>query len=260
MRARRSGAAHTLEGGPAALLRVILGVLPFTLGCSSPPVHPERFEANTKIVTEWLNSEYRLRPGDTLRVDIFPPLPPVGQSLEQGAGTSSIEARVRTDGRIALPRLGEFQVRGRTSEHLAGEITRVIRDKSLVERPDVVIQVVESEKLVVYVEGEVLEPGRISYEPTLTAMEAVAHAGGVYWTGDEGEVILLRRDFEGQIAARLVDLVSMRAGEVDDIALLPGDIIHVPPTEITVVDRWVEQYIRGLLPVGFGPPTLTVPR
>ena len=64
--------------------------------------------------------------------------------------------------------------------------------------------------------------------------------------------MLIRRDACGNPQGIAVDLTAADNGggkKVDDVALMPADVVVVPRSRIADLDLFVKQYIQGLLPV-----------
>ena len=116
--------------------------------------------------------------------------------------------------------------------------------------PNVTVFVREYAGRVVYVGGEVFHPHDVPILGKMSAMSAILAAGGFTPAGDLSKVVLLRRGDDGTATSRVVDLARLAEGEsgVVDPSLAPFDIVIVPPTTITEVDRFVEQYITRVIP------------
>ncbi|MDI1241227.1 MAG: SLBB domain-containing protein [bacterium] len=108
----------------------------------------------------------------------------------------------------------------RISEILAGNHEADIRVRS----GDIVtVESVEP----VYVTGGVNRPGRLDWREGATLSRIVAAAGGVTNRGVSGNVTIYRRvASDGQIID--ADLDRVTSGKVDDVEILPFDIIDVP--------------------------------
>jgi len=79
---------------------------------------------------------------------------------------------------------------------------------------------------VVFVEGAVKTPGSYSMEGETSVLKAIALAGGVPWTGKEGQVQVIR-DIAGKSFAIDVNLDRIRNQKDKDVALMDGDIVVV---------------------------------
>ncbi|MGD2108245.1 MAG: polysaccharide biosynthesis/export family protein [Phycisphaerae bacterium] len=183
--------------------------------------------------------EYVLYPGDVLMVR-FPSDPDLDQQV-----------RVRADGKISLPHVGDIQTAQRSPEAVANELAS--RLTGVLETPEVSLIVVEEAGRRVYVGGEVLRPGGMALQPKQTLGQAVIQAGGFRSTAHTSGVLVIRnRPRDGTFVLK-VDLGEVFRGAEPDTPLEPYDIVYVPETVIARVDRFVDQYINQVIPraVGF---------
>jgi len=191
----------------------------------------------------------------------------------------NLGARIQSNGKVILPIAGEVQAAGYTPEEFREVlIKRYSRD---IRKPDIAILVgvnsnafpddialkrihTEEETITValtktagdsvFVAGEVVNPRPVGWKGYLTAMQAIAAAGGKKETGDLSRVVILRRGQFDQTEWILSDLVSPLSGKdlKNDIPLQAGDIVLVPMSMIAKLDLWVKQYIRDLTPIPGG--------
>lgn len=125
-------------------------------------------------------ANYRLDTGDQVSVTVY------------GEPDLAVEeARVRGDGTIPFPLIGDVQVRGLTSQELAARITRRLADGYL-KNPDVSVSI--DRYRLYYIKGEVNRPGGYSYVEGLTVQKAIALAGGYTPRASEDKVTLVRDD------------------------------------------------------------------
>lgn len=109
--------------------------------------------------------DYRLAPGDKLRIDVYK-----DQQLSQSL-------QIRPDGKITLPLAGDIMAAGRTSNELRDAVAGALKD--YITNPVVTVIVVETTPQVVYVMGEVQKPGTLPLiNGRLSVMQALAMAGG----------------------------------------------------------------------------------
>jgi polysaccharide export outer membrane protein len=177
---------------------------------------------------------YVLQIGDEVSIRVFPQ-----QELNE-------VVRIRPDGRISAVLLDDMEVAGLTTreldERLTAHYTRFFKD------PAVSVIVREFANVKVYVGGEVGQPGIIPLVGNLTVVGAVFQAGGFRTTAKTDSVVLLRNDAGTPVARRLnVEQILSTGG--GDVKLQPFDVVYVPLSRIAAVDRFVDQYIRQLIPV-----------
>ncbi len=107
---------------------------------------------------------YRIGVGDTLNVRVY------------NQENLSTRSKVRSDGRIAVPLVGDVEVRGKTPAVVSRELEA--RLKQYVVSPSVTVTVVESEPTTVAVLGEVAHPGVYAVDGASGVLQALAAAGG----------------------------------------------------------------------------------
>lgn len=161
-------------------------------------------------------------------------------------------AIVRSDGRISLPLLGELHVEGLTVTEMAGLVERLLAPQ--VRRPQVSINVQSAATQRVFVGGEVGKPGMQPLVGPLTVVQAVMVAEGLRDTAQPSEVLVLRRGLSGQREVLRVNLEAVMSGRdpAADMPLNAFDVVVVPRSGIADVGRWVDLYIRRVLPISFG--------
>lgn len=168
------------------------------------------------------------------------------------------DVTVRPDGKISLELVGDVQARGLTPEQLAQKLDRDYVTE--LRNPQVTVHVKNSPSRRIYVEGQVAHAGAFALEPGLTALEAIAEAGGVTDTGSASNAVLIRRDACGQPQGMVIDLAAADGGKhIDDVGLMPSDVVVVPRSGIANLDLFVHQYIQSLLPIQTYEPLPPVP-
>jgi polysaccharide export outer membrane protein len=113
-----------------------------------------------------------------------------------------------------------------------------------------VLFVEASENSAVYVAGLVNRPGPVLIPPqsTLSVLRAVMAAGGLRDYLDVKEATLIRAVPSGEQVHVKLALADMLAGRTPDLALRPGDILHIPYTVDSFVQEWA---FRNLIPGPF---------
>lgn len=81
----------------------------------------------------------------------------------------------------------------------------------------------------IYVEGEVKNPGVYDYQPGLTALNACIIAGGFDRYAAPNRTRIIRK-VNKKIETIMIDLNDVKKGNIPDIELKPGDLLHVPET------------------------------
>ena len=117
-----------------------------------------------------ISKEYQLGPGDVLQIDVFG-VPSLTDILQSTAVSSS--------GDILFPLVGTVKAAGLTAEELETELVAQLKRKGLIERPEVLVSVLEYQAKAIYVVGEVDNPGQYVMSQPWTITEAVLIAGGL---------------------------------------------------------------------------------
>jgi polysaccharide export outer membrane protein len=168
-----------------------------------------------------------LGPQDLLQVKVF--------------GVDSLDRKVRVgaDGSITLPLVGSLPAAGLTRAALEREIAARLAD-GYVKDPQVSVFVEEYRSRRVSVAGAVRQPDVFEILRPTTLLEALALAGGVL-AGEAAPRIQIQRQTPGGEAQTLeVDRGALDAGGLDqNLAIQPGDLIHVPFEEM------LEVVVRG---------------
>ena len=100
----------------------------------------------------------------------------------------------------------------------------------------------------------VVEPGVQPLAGPLSVVQAVMVAEGIKDTAQPRQAVVLRRGPQGQRQVIPVDLEAALSGTdlSGDVPLHPFDVVIVPRSGIADVGRWVDLYIRRVLPVSLG--------
>jgi polysaccharide export outer membrane protein len=160
-----------------------------------------------------VSPDYRLGPGDKLRVEVYKDTQ-LSQSLQ-----------VRPDGKITLPLVGDLQASGLTPIELRDRIATALRE--YVTNPVVTVIVVETIAPLVYIMGEVNNPGSISMQGPISVLQALAIAGGFKDFANTKNIKVLRRTSRGQQTIAFNYRDALRA-EGPPMMLQPGDTVVVP--------------------------------
>jgi polysaccharide export outer membrane protein len=186
---------------------------------------------------------YVIRPGDELQLEFY---------LNTEFNRDVI---VRRDGDVTLDVVGSIPAAGLTPEQLADKLNQAYSHE--LRNPGAVVHVKNSPAWRVYVQGQVAHAGAFTLQPGETAMQAIAEAGGVTDTAGTADAVLIRRDACGNPQGMKIDLRGTDTGKkLDDVALMPADVLVVPRSSIADLDLFVKQYIQGLLPIQ---PYLPIP-
>jgi len=180
--------------------------------------------------------EYRLGFGDVIEVKFF--------NNDQFNETLT----VRPDGRISMQKVGDIQVAGKTPPELSNLITKTYA--KIIKNPEVTVIVRNFGGYQVYVLGEVKSPGAFPLQRNLTILQSLALAGGQKETAALKSILLMRRNNDGTVDARRIDLSdnSPEAIQKNDVYVEAFDIIYVPKTFIANVNTFLDQAFSGVIP------------
>jgi len=165
---------------------VALGLGLSACGTTTPP-------PGTAAYTQ---SEYELAAGDRLRIVVF------------GEDDMSKEYLVSSAGDVAFPLVGNIPVTGKSVDGLKTYLESTLSNGFLND-PKVTVEVLNYRPF--YILGEVKSAGKFPTEDNLTAIQAIALAGGFTYRADQREIYIQRA---GQGSEETYEL---RSGKRDTI-------------------------------------------
>ena len=172
----------------------------------------------------------------------------IRQVFDRGQAGQAWNYSVGPDGFFNLPLVGEFSAPGLT----VAQLENIVNSAYARMAPEVKVNITlaSTAGFGVFVMGEVANAGRLTIKGPITASRALALAGGQDLnTADLSQCILLSLDvLTGEANARVVDLESVMHGDFSRDPLLgPNDVLVIPSSKITDMNRWMDQYIAKLL-------------
>jgi polysaccharide export outer membrane protein len=178
---------------------------------------------------------YQIGPGDVIEIKVWrhPDL--------------TMQVRVRPDCKIAFPIVNEVNVNNSTPEGLRKDLelklSKTIRD------PQVTVNIVEFQSKKVFVLGEVNRPGVYPFEGRERVIDALGKAMG--YKEDTAALKSIMVIKSGSAAATRINIYDfIHKGDVKQNVLLePGDIVFVPQTFISNVNKFVDQFFTKTDPV-----------
>ena len=178
--------------------------------------------------------DYRIRAGDTLRIEV----------IEDNSLNRSV--LVSPDGRISVPLAGTLQASGRTVE----EVQIILADQlasNFAATPNVFVAVERVAEVVpaaprvagppappptnaIYILGEVNNPGKIEVEPGTTILQLFAQMGGFTRFAATQRIQLRRTDALGAETIYQLNYDAMLDGRSPNgtVRVTDGDVIVVP--------------------------------
>jgi polysaccharide export outer membrane protein len=208
-----------------------------TSGGRAMTLTAEQCEENAEIMrASAANNSYLIQPGDDLSIDSY-----LNPEFSQ-------DVVVRPDGRVSLRLIGAIQASQRTPQQFATDLDQAYSTE--LRNPDMSVMVKNMPSRQIFVEGQVQKPGGFPLDSGMTALQAIAAAGGLT-DNAAPQAVLIRRDACGIPAGSSIDItaaIKNPEGEQDAV-LQSRDIVVVPRSKIANVDLWVSQYVRNVLPV-----------
>lgn len=176
-------------------------------GCQQPTgLPPEHMAAPTSVT---------LVSGDVVRLT-FPGAPELNQSQ-----------KIRADGKINLPLVGEIDAGGKSITTLQDELAKKYKPQL---QSTTIIVTLESSIAQVVISGAVAKPTKLSFERPTTVFQAIMEAGGVNEYGSLRNVHLIRL-VNGEQHTQILDLRSTLGGKTTRAYYVrDGDVIYVPRT------------------------------
>ncbi len=171
-------------------LQLLLLTLFCFCGCESNnmPVFPEQMTGQTPGA---------LAPGDVVKFT-FP-----------GVAELNHTQKIRADGKVNLPLVGEVEATGKKLGDFQTELIKLYGPKL---KNSEIIVTLESSSIPIYVSGAVLRPGKILLDRPMTVLEAVMEAGGFSPLANPKKIVLIRHE-NGQHFTQTFDLSAALKGE-----------------------------------------------
>jgi len=164
--------------------------------------------ASATSVKPSTSSDYKLVPGDKLRVEVYRDAQ-LSQSVQ-----------VRPDGKITLPLTNDVVAAGRTPTELRDAIVTSL--KPFIANPTVTVMVVETVPPVFYVMGEVNAPGTLPLSGKVDVLQGLAMAKGFTDFANKSDIKIKRGS--QVLTFNYKDAVK---GKGTPVYLQPGDTIMV---------------------------------
>ena len=191
-----------LAGAGAILYATLL-----TVGCQTPVSSPSQAPLAPRQVI--------LSAGDVIKLT-FAGAPELNQSQ-----------KIRADGKVNLPQVGEVEAAGKSLPQFQSELIRLYR--SQLRNSDVVVTL-DSAVMQVYVLGAIHKPGKLTFDRPTTILQVIAEAGGATEFGSLKKVRIVRLE-NGRQRVQTLDLrAAMSGADTGAFYVRDGDIITIPQT------------------------------
>ena len=159
-------------------------------------------------------------PGDELEISVY------------GAPDLSGHLRVSASGNISIPLIGYIRIAGLSSSEAEAAIEAQLRDKSVLNDPQVTVYVKEYGSSGISVAGEVTKPGSYSPVGPHRLFDVLQAAGGPTEKASNRVIVSHRGQKDVTTIVLSKDPVEMAASNID---LQPGDTVIVPRAGIVYV-------------------------
>jgi polysaccharide export outer membrane protein len=155
-----------------------------------------------------------LAPGDVVRLT-FPGAPENNQSQ-----------KIRPDGKISLPMVGEVVAAGRRPADLQSELTALYKGQLV---NNEVVVTLESGAVAVYISGAIRKPGKMVFDRPTNLLEVIAEAGGLTPQANTRSIRIIRV-VNGEHRSQIIDLKPALSGA-------PARAFYVRPNDIIQIDE-----------------------
>jgi polysaccharide export outer membrane protein len=204
-----------------ALCAMVLSVM--TSACAMRggdiPYDPPGFAAPDPLAGKVPRLPALLGPGDIINVKVY--------RVDNLSGEQTVDEA----GLIKVPLIGAVSASGKTTEELGDEIASALGARYL-QSPDVQVFLKTPATRVITVDGSVAQPGLYPVGGEVSLLQAIALARGPTTTANTRRVVVFRM-VDGQRMVAAFDIKSIRAGEMADPKIYPGDIVVVDGSKIS---------------------------
>ena len=202
--------------------------------CSTTPAVEKKVDLPMTPPAPTLQS-YAIQPGDELDIKFFYN-PELNETVV-----------VRPDGMITLQLIDDVKVAGMSPSEVDAILTKKYSKDLRKPVLSVITRTFTAQR--VFVGGEVVQPGLVSLAPGMHPVQAVFQAGGFRETAKPEAAIVIRKGEGNKPIPVLLDLngAMYGVGQGASFELQPDDIVYVPKSTIAKVNKWVDEYIQGML-------------
>lgn len=216
-----------------------LALLALVAACASTPTPSAEFPSERWQHADGYDDPYLLAPGDKLEVVVHT-APELSRTLI-----------VAPDGVIQMPLSPPVVAIAHTPQEVAAALSQGLSTELI--DPDLDVVPIEFASQNIFVGGEVFDAGMMELPGQIDPLQAIIMAGGFTPNAKREQVIVMRRLPGGDVRSIVVDLKS---GILDPelaawFPLRRFDVVYVPKTRIAEQNQFVQQFIRGALPVEF---------
>jgi polysaccharide biosynthesis/export protein len=194
-----------------AILLVSLGLFVPSVACSGAGNYVWYSQLSPEALAA--ANEYLVNVGDMLNIRVL------------GHDDMSTHVRVRSDGRVAVPIIGEISAAGKRPSALRSEIEGRLKDYLVM--PSVTLNIDESLPLKITLLGEVGHPGVFPVEANTSLAQAMAMGGGLTEYASRDRIFVMRSTPQPVRIRFTWDAVTRDLGHAADFPVHAGDVIVV---------------------------------
>ncbi len=192
---------------------IITWALCITLwSCAQMPKEQQIFK---DIQSEKINDSYIIGAGDVLDISLWRDDALIRQAV------------VLSDGRVSFPLVGEVMAAGKTIVELRKDIADKLVD--YVPDPVILIEVKQSNSMIIYVTGRVNAPNRFTVNSNITVLQGISLAGGLNPFAKRNKIKIFRQEGHNtRVFLFKYDEVVNGKNLDQNITLKRGDVIVIP--------------------------------
>ena len=215
--------------------RVVLALAVAAIACgcaSSPDIKGlnARLTSLEMVSKKPPNATYIVDPPDSIQVSFL---------NEEGL---VVNERLRQDGIVPLPHVGDVEVAGMTTDQIQAKLEKTYAE--YYKDPQFRVKVTAYRSKHLYVYGEVRGQGTQPYTGYQTLSDVIGAAGGLTQRARARRVKVIRGDPDDPEVFRADVRKLIRKGDTtQDVSMAENDVVYVPPTALA----WVGYRINEVL-------------
>jgi len=210
-----------------ALLALLLVSAAIPAGAQTPVGHVVKPTEEAPVLKPRTEQRYKLVPGDVIELS-YRYTPEFNQTVT-----------VQPDGYVSLQVVGDVKLGGLTLDDARFKIAE--KASIRLKDPELALFLREFQRPYIVVSGEVANVGRFEMRENLTALQAIMISGGFKETAKSNQVVVFRKLNDDMAEVRTLNLksISKTTDLENDLQLQPGDIVYVPRSTLSKIERFV---------------------
>ncbi len=215
-----------------------------TTPASTKKLMPTPPEVKSSVIGE--ATRYTLGPDDVIEI------------IVRRHGEFSDKFLINGEGKIQYKFVGDIEIKGLTKTEVKEKIGQIL--SKFIISPEVDVTILEYRSKIIYVIGEVGNPGKYYMKSDeISLREAVVQAGLPTLSASMRRTTLVRPDKSGKPKEKVVDLYALLyEGKLNlDLIMVPGDVLVVPATVFAKIFRVINPITsaansaRSVTPYGY---------